>query len=85
MVSAGWLKATGTWLAEGLAEGDEGTKTLRLPPQELLVALFPREKAGQDEDPAAKQIKERRFFQQRNREVGWGELVSLRAPTLLPI
>lgn len=49
------------------------------------MALFPREKAGQDEDPAAKQIKEWCFFQQRNREVGWGELVSLRAPTLLPI
>lgn len=52
-----------------------GPKPSGFPPQELLVALFPREKAGQDEDPAAKQIKERRFFQQRNREVGWGELV----------
>lgn len=75
VVSAGWLNTTGTRLAEGLAKGDEGTKTLRLPPQELLVALFPWEKAGQDEDPAAKQIKERCFFQQRNREVGWGEPV----------
>lgn len=40
-----------------------------------MVALFCWERAGQDEDPAAKQIKERRFFQQRNREMGWGELV----------